>query len=179
MWAWIVVFLDASFRAVLPGAEAALYAKLAAFATLAAGALGCLLAGIAADRVGRTAVTIAAMAVSGCCALGVGFLFGGDPWLVTALCLVWGFAVVADSAQFSASVTELSERTLVGTMLTTQTCIGFLLTLATIHLMPLLVAAAGWRYAFAALAVGPFLGVWAMARLRAHPDAVRLAGGRR
>ena len=98
---------------------------------------------------------------------------------LTALCLVWGIAVVADSAQFSASVTELSEPQLVGTMLTVQTSLGFLLTLLTIHLIPYLVEAVGWRYAFAGLAIGPFLGVIAMARLRAHPDATRLAGGKR
>ncbi len=179
MWAWIVVFLDASFLIVLPGETAAFYAKLAAFATLAAGALGCLVAGIVADRYGRTTVTMAAMATSGACAIGIGFLFGADPWLVALVCVIWGFAVVADSAQFSASVAELSEPTLIGTMLTTQTCIGFLLTLFTIHMIPYLVEALTWRYAFAALAIGPFLGIWAMARLRAHPDAARLAGGRR
>ena len=96
-----------------------------------------------------------------------------------ALCLVGGGAVVADSAQFSASVAELSEKDLVGTMLTVQTCADFLLTLITIHKVPPLVDAVGWRYAFAALAVGPFLGVWAMKRLRAHPDSAILAGGRR
>ncbi len=179
MWAWIVVFLDASFRLSMAGDDGAFYAKLAAFATLTAGAAGCLLAGLLADRLGRTAVTMAAMATSGVCALVIGFLFGADPTLVTLLCMIWGFAVVADSAQFSASVAELSEPELIGTMLTTQTCIGFLLTLGTIHMIPWLVESLTWRYAFASLAIGPFLGVWAMARLRAHPDAVKLAGGRR
>jgi MFS family permease len=108
----------------------------------------------------------------------VGFLFGGAPWLLLTVCLIWGISVIADSAQFSASITELSDKEHVGTMLTLQTCMGFLLTLITIQLMPLLVDAVGWRYAFAALAVGPLLGVVAMARLRRHPDAKRLAGGR-
>jgi MFS family permease len=120
-----------------------------------------------------------AMAVSGICAATAGFLYGGAPWLLTLLCLVWGIAIVADSAQFSASVAELSKPELVGTMLTLQTALGFTLTLITIHLMPLWVEALGWRYAFMPLAIGPFLGVWAMARLRAHPDAIKLAGGRR
>ena len=120
-----------------------------------------------------------AMAVSGTCALVVGLFFGGPPVVLAVICIVWGITVVADSAQFSASVAELSEAPLVGTMLTVQTCAGFLLTLITIHLMPHLVAGLGWRYAFASLAIGPFLGVWAMGRLRAHPDAVRLAEGRR
>ena len=87
--------------------------------------------------------------------------------------------VVADSAQFSASIAELSEPGTVGTMLTMQTCLGFLLTLATVHLVPAMVDAVGWRFAFAALAIGPFCGVWAMVRLRSHPDSARIAGGRR
>jgi MFS family permease len=179
MWAWIVVFLDASFREVLAGDAAGLWAKLAAFGTVAIGAVGCLMGGAIADRWGRTTLTIGAMVASGVCALVVGSLYGGDPLLITLICLVWGIAVVADSAQFSASVTELSDPNLVGTMLTVQTSIGFLLTLLTIHLMPWLADEFGWRYAFMALAIGPFLGAWAMARLRAHPDAAKLAGGRR
>jgi len=179
MWAWIVVFLDASFRLAMTGDEAALWSKLAAFATVAIGAIGCLAGGAIADRWGRTALTIGAMAASGACALIVGSLFGGNPVLITAICLVWGIAVIADSAQFSASVTELSDPALVGTMLTVQTSIGFLLTLLTIHLMPWLADELGWRYAFMALAIGPFLGVWAMARLRAHPESANLAEGRR
>jgi hypothetical protein len=120
-----------------------------------------------------------AMCVSGTCAATVGLLYGGNPWLLSALCLVWGVSIVADSAQFSASIAELSERAHVGTMLTLQTALGFTLTLVTIHLMPTFVAAVGWEYAFVPLAIGPLLGVVAMARLRADPDAVRLAGGRR
>ena len=93
--------------------------------------------------------------------------------------LFWGTAIVADSAQFSAAVAELSRPGLVGTMLTLQTALGFLLTLVSIHLMPYAVSLFDWTYAFAPLALGPFLGVLAMARLRAMPESVRLAGGRR
>jgi MFS family permease len=178
MWAWIGVFLQASFAASAgPGAATA--AKLAAFATIAAGAIGCVGAGMLADRLGRTTLTIAAMAVSGTCAATIGLLFGGSPVALVAVCIVWGISIVADSAQFSASIAELADRARVGTMLTTQTALGFTLTLATIHLMPHFVDALGWRYAFAPLAIGPAIGVWAMARLRARPEAVRLAGGRR
>jgi hypothetical protein len=92
---------------------------------------------------------------------------------------VWGVSIVADSAQFSASIAELSAPDRVGTMLTLQTALGFTLTLVTIHLMPHLVAWLGWRYAFAPLALGPLVGVIAMARLRASPASARLAGGRR
>jgi MFS family permease len=180
MWAWIGVFLNASFSLTMgPGGAAATYAALATFAVIGAGGLGCVLGGLFADRMGRTTLTILAMAVSGGCALVVGLMYGGNPVWLVALCLVWGFAIVADSPQFSASIAELSDRGLVGTMLTIQTSMGFLLTLATIHMIPWLVEVVGWRYAFAFLAVGPLVGVIAMARLRAHPDAVKLANGRR
>jgi MFS family permease len=178
MWAWIGVFLQASFAASATPA-AATAAKFAAFATIAAGAIGCVGAGVLADRLGRTTLTIAAMAVSGTCAATIGLLFGGSPAALVAVCIVWGVSIVADSAQFSASIAELADRARVGTMLTTQTALGFTLTLVTIHLMPHFVDALGWRYAFAPLAIGPAVGVWAMARLRARPEAARLAGGRR
>lgn len=180
MWAWIGVFLAASFATTMsdPG-DAAFWAALGTFATVAAGAAGCVWGGLFADRYGRTTLTMLALGISGACCLIAGFLFGGPPWLLIALCLVWGFAVVADSAQFSASIAELSDRRLVGTMMTTQTCQGFLLTLLTIHLLPVIVDQGGWGAAFAFLAIGPVIGIAAMWRLRRHPDSVKLAGGRR
>ncbi len=179
MWAWIGVFFAASFAATLPPDVAPVAAKLAAFATIGVGAIGSIGAGLLADRLGRTTLTIAAMAISGTCAATIGLLFGGNPALLVALALVWGVTIVADSAQFSASIAELADRERVGTMLTVQTALGFTLTLATIHLMPYLVEALGWRFAFLPLAIGPALGVWAMARLRAHPRSAAIAGGRR
>jgi len=179
MWAWIGVFLQSSFAQVLPAASAPLAAKLGAFATIGAGAVGAVAAGFLADRFGRTTITIAAMAVSGSCAATIGFLYGGSPALLTIVAVVWGVTIVADSAQFSASIAELSAPAWVGTMLSLQTALGFTLTLVTIHAMPYLVDALGWRYAFVPLALGPAFGIAAMARLRAHPAALRLAGGRR
>jgi MFS family permease len=179
MWAWIGVFLQASFALTLQPATAELAAKLAAFATVASGAIGCIGAGILADRLGRTTLTIIAMAVSGSCAATIGWLFGGNWVALVVVSIVWGISIVADSAQFSASIAELADRARVGTMLTLQTALGFTLTLVTIHLMPHFVAAMGWRYAFVPLAIGPAIGVLAMARLRARPEAVALAGGRR
>ena len=117
------------------------------------------------------------MAVSGGCALAVG-LFFEHPAALTALCLVWGFAVVADSAQFSAAVSELTEPRYVGTALTLQTSLGFLLTLVPLRLVPALVEPLGWRWLFAVLAIGPALGIVAMLRLRRLPEAARMAGGR-
>ena len=179
MWAWIGVFLHSSFALTLPPAIAPTAAKLAAFATIAAGAIGCVGAGFLADRLGRTTLTIIAMAISGSCAASIGLLYGGATWPLVAVGIVWGISIVADSAQFSASIAELSDPSRVGTMLTLQTALGFTLTLATIYLVPHWVEAMGWRYAFVPLALGPALGVVAMARLRAHPRAALLAGGRR
>jgi MFS family permease len=179
MWAWVGVFLNASFALTLPPETASTAAKLAAFATVAAGAIGCIGAGYLADRLGRTTLTIVAMAISGSCAASIGLLYGGPAWALLAIAIIWGITIVADSAQFSASVAELADPSRVGTMLTLQTALGFTLTLVTIHLLPLWVDALGWRYAFVPLSIGPAIGVWAMARLRANPAAVRLAGGRR
>ncbi len=171
MWAWLGVFLDASFRLSMAADSAATWARIAAFVAIGlGGGMGCLLGGLLSDRWGRTRLTMGAMAASGTCAV--------IPWLLFAVCLVWGITVIADSAQFSASVAELSDKDLVGTMLTIQTCGGFLLTLITIHLMPVLVEEAGWSLAFGILALGPAVGVVAMWRLRRSPDARKLAGGR-
>jgi MFS family permease len=173
MWAWIGTFMAASLRQRY-GAAPPISAPLATFAIVASGAVGAMAAGWAADRIGRTRVTMAAMLVSGLCALCIGLLFGGDLLPLLGVAIVWGITVVADSAQFSASVTELADRELIGTMLTVQTCLGFLLTMASIQLLPWFANIVGWRYAFCLLAIGPFLGVIAMGRLRLRPDAARL-----
>ena len=179
MWAWLGVFLDASFRLTV-SSEPEIWARFATFLSIGVGgALGCLAGGFIADRYGRTATTMTAMTISGMCALLVGFMFGTNPIFLTIICVIWGVSIVADSAQFSASVAELSDPRLVGTMLTVQTCSGFLLTLITIHLMPLLVMQTGWGVAFATLALGPAFGVWSMGRLRRHPDSLKLADGHR
>ena len=178
MWAWIGAFVAASFKARY-GGQPPLHPALATFLIVASGAFGALLGGFFADRVGRTLVTSVAMAVSGLCAVLIGLTYGGSATAVLAVGIVWGISVIANSAQFSASVVELSEPSLRGAMLTAQTCVGFLLTLASIHLMPYAIAALGWRYAFAMLALGPLCGVWAMLTLRASPEAGKMAGGRR
>lgn len=176
MWAWLPVFLLASFESL--GLDLRL-ASVLSFAVFGAGALGSLFAGQLADRIGRTAVTSLLMGISGACALTIGFLFGGPMIPLVALSLIWGFTVVADSAQFSASISELCDERYVGTSLTLQTSIGFLLTLFTIRLVPSLVSSVGWEWAFVILAFGPLVGIWGMLALRRSPAAVRLAGGRR
>jgi MFS family permease len=176
MWLWIPVMIRASLSL---SKEAPAFAELASFLVIGCGALGCVAAGLLADRIGRTVVTSWAMVISGSCCLLIGFLFGGNPILLLIVAAVWGASVVADSAQFSACVTELGDPRYVGTALTMQTCVGFLLTTISIELIPYLVKAVGWRYAFAALAPGPVFGVLAMLRLRGLPEAAKIAHGRR
>lgn len=179
MWSWIPAFLAASLAAA--GASDPTLASLGAFVVVAAGGIGCVVAGALADRFGRTTLTIAAMALSGSSAILTGLLFGAPPALVLAVAVAWGVTVVADSAQFSTAVSELAPRGTAGSALTLQTAAGFALTAATIWGVSALnpTDGTGWRVAFALLALGPLVGIVAMLRLRSRPDAVRMAGGRR
>jgi MFS family permease len=176
MWAWLPVFLVASFALVGVGAA---WASLAAFAVIASGGLGSVIAGKLADRLGRTTLTTLSMLMSGACAALIGLCYGGHPLLVTGVAVVWGLTVVADSAQFSACISELADRQYVGTALTLQTSMGFLLTLVTIRLMATVQSWVGWQWAFWLLVPGPLFGVVVMLRLRRSAAAVRLAGGRK
>jgi len=179
MWAWLGVFLASSFAQNPGGDGATIMALVTTFMAISAGGLGCWIGGIVTDRIGRTTFTVGAMAISGTCAATIGFFHGAAPWLVVTLSVIWGISVVADSPQFSASVTELGEPELIGTMLTVQTSIGFLITVLTIHLTPYMVQLVGWRYAFIYLALGPLWGILAMLRLRKLPQSIRLANGNR
>ncbi len=176
MWTWVPVAIRASVERT---GEPRALAEVSSFLVIGAGAAGCVVAGVAADRFGRTAVASAAMAVSGACCLAVGFFFGGSSAVLLALAALWGVAVVADSAQFSACVTELADPRYLGTALTLQICLGFLLTTASIELVGKLASGVGWQWAFASLAPGPALGVAAMLKLRSLPEAARIAQGRR
>lgn len=174
MWTWIPVMLRASF-----GPASHTLAEGAAFLTIGAGTVGCVIAGILADRIGRTTVTSVAMAISGACCVITGFLFQLHPvWLLITVA-IWGASVVADSAQFSTCVTELCDPQYVGTALTVQTCIGFLLTTFSIQLVPYIADHFGWQYAFIVLAPGPAFGVASMLYLRGLPEALKIAGGKR
>ena len=179
MWTWLAAFVAASEVARTGGDSTGSGAPaFVTFAVVGSGALGCWLGGKYADRWGRTLITSVAMTVSGACALAVGLVFGRPLPVLVPLLLVWGVTVVADSAQFSAAVSELAPRELVGTALTLQTSLGFLLTCLTIYLLPWLAARMGWRWSMSLLALGPACGVWAMLVLRRRPEAASLAGGR-
>ncbi|HZE94939.1 MAG TPA: MFS transporter [Gemmatimonadales bacterium] len=167
MWTWMAAFVAASERARRgPQADVAGLAALVTFAVVGSGAIGCWLGGKYGDRWGRSIVTSVAMAVSGSCAMIVGLLFGAPLPLLLPLLLLWGITIVADSAQFSAAVSELAPRDYIGTALTLQTSLGFLLTCATIYLLPMVASAIGWRWSMSVLAIGPIFGIWAMMSLR-------------
>lgn len=184
MWTWAPLLVLGSYKHAAWNETSA---RLAGFATVAVGGIGCVLAGLTADRAGRCWTTIASLGVSGGCALLAGALFD-YPAALTIVCLIWGFAVVADSAQFSAAISELCDPRFVGTALTIQTCAGFLLTTLTIRAVPEIRNLAGggtlddprgWWPALAVLALGPALGIYHMLRLRFMPEASKMAAGKR
>ncbi len=168
MWTWFAAFAAASLAAADP-AHAARLGSLAAFVAVASGAPGCVLAGLLADRIGKARVAGGAMLASAACALAAGLVFGRPFAALVTFGAVWGFAVVADSAQFSALVADYCPPTEVGTALTLQTCSGFLLTLLTIRLVPVAAGTLGWPWVFVLLAPGPLLGAWAMRALATNP----------
>ncbi|MCA0374449.1 MAG: MFS transporter [Gemmatimonadetes bacterium] len=164
-WTWIPAFLLASAEARGEATSHRALIGVLSFAVIAVGGAGCLWGGLVADRIGRERLVIRAMALSGACAALIGFAFGRSWWLLAPLALAWGFFVIADSAQFSVLVTESVPPHAVGTALTIQVSLGFLLTTITIQLVPLVVARVGWGWGFAMLSVGPMLGIGAIRRL--------------
>ena len=167
VWTWLPAYVAASYAAWRAGADTRLAVGATGFVAIGvAGAAGCLVAGRLADRHGRAETTIAAMAASGACCLLAAAAYGLHPAVLVPLLLVWGATVNADSAQFSAALTEVADRRYVGTALTAQTAAGFLLTVVTIQALPALADAVGWRAAMPLLALGPLAGTAAMAALR-------------
>ena len=176
MAAWFLIFFGDHLASV--GQEVIPGAALLTFVVVAMGAAGSWAGGLIADRWGRTNFTILMLGISGLCSLGIGLLFGGPTWPIVVVGLVWGFTVVADSAQFSAMVTETGDQSYVGTALTMQIAIGFTISAATIWIVPIVEELVTWRWAFAVLALGPAVGIWAMLKLKHSPEARLIAGGR-
>lgn len=176
MWGWFLAFASGAFA----GAGLPAVASVLTFAVIAIGAVGCVIGGWMADRIGRTATTAISMTASGGCAAVIGFAWGGPAWVLVLIALIWGLTIVANSAQFSAMVTELSERRLVGTALAFQMGIGFALTVISLRLMPVFATwIGGWQWAFLLLVPGPIIGTVAMLWLRRLPEAERISGGLR
>lgn len=167
-WAWVPAFLAASVAAETTGPfRARRFISLLAFATIAVGGFGSVWGGLFADKRGRERLVTISLCVSGaCCALS-GLLYGGPLWVLGALAMTWGFFVIADSAQFSTLVTESVPPHAVGTALTMQTSLGFLLTMLPMQLLPHIARSVGWRWSFTVLAIGPLVGIAAIRRLAA------------
>ena len=162
MWAWFALF----YQFVLEHADvanSAVLASAATFVVIGVGGLGCVLAGITSDRYGRSTTAFWALLVSGLMAATIGLAMA-SPLLVFFLGLVWGVSIVADSAQFSALLTEVAQREYVGSILTLQVALGYLLTVPIIWLIPLLVEQFGWGFAFFTLSIGSMAGAYAMRR---------------
>jgi MFS family permease len=171
MWTWVAAYLAASFTLADVG-DPGRASAFGAFAAIGIGGLGCVVGGAMSDRRNRPWAASLALTISGTCAVLAGPLFGRAAPLVVVLVLVWGFWVVADSALFSAIVTEVADQRYVGTAVTLQLALGFTLTVVTIWLVPLLVDIVGWRWSFLVLLPGPVAGIAAMralTRLQARP----------
>jgi len=171
MWTWLAMFVAAG-RAERGDAAASSTGLIVFVAIGVAGTAGCLLGGWASDRFGRPPAAVAALVISGACCAASPVFFAAPTAVLIVFLLVWGAAVIADSGVFSTSLSETTDPRFVGTVLTAQTAIGFLLTVVTIQLIPLVADLIGWHYAFLLLAPGPLIGAVAMSALRApkhHP----------
>jgi MFS family permease len=164
MWAWVGAYL-----AALPTISAlpnpATTASALAFLCIGAGALGCLAGGNLSDRYGRAQSALISLLCSGAAALTLAVIGTGPLPVVLALCVFWGFWVIADSAQFSAIVTEHADPVYIGGALSIQLALGYLTTTASLWLVPVLVQNHSWATALATLAIGPAIGAIAMAVL--------------
>ncbi len=167
MWTWLPVFLAASFAAQADASP--WFGALASFVSIGiAGALGAILGGFAADKIGRARLTIIAMAISAICSILIGLTYGQSIWVTLILSFIWGMSVIADSAQFSAAVSEFAEVEYVGTALTFQMSVGFLITIVSINLIPVIQKLIGWEWVFTILAFGPLLGIAAMRKFKRY-----------
>lgn len=162
-WAWVGVIASASFAQA--GTDAPELSKLTAFLAIALGGLACIPAGRWGDRYGKAKIAMGAMILSGCGAVLAAMTFGGPVWLTMIVLIAWGIAIVPDSAQFSALVADASPPERVGSLMTLQTAIGFLLTAVTVQVTPLAAAALGWPSVMVVMALGPVAGVLAMRAL--------------
>ncbi|MDN3721631.1 MFS transporter [Roseibium salinum] len=168
MWAWIGIALAASFSAQMPSDAAISLSRLIAFLAIAAGGAACIAAGVLADRVGKANIAIAAMAVSASAAVASALTFGGPVWLTILCVLIWGAAILPDSAQFSALVADFAPPDQAGSLMSLQTALGFALTFFTVQLTPLAADFVGWPGVFTIMAIGPALGIAGMLRLKRY-----------
>ncbi len=172
MWTWLPMFLTVSFLRSTPNVDP-WFSMFASFSSIGiAGGIGCIVGGIVADKIGRANLTIICMSVSAICAILIGFTFGGVIWLTVLVSIIWGASIIADSAQFSVGITEFAEEGYIGTALTMQMCIGFLITILSINLIPILQTLLGWRFVFILLSIGPIIGIISMVKFKYYEARV-------
>ncbi len=180
MWTWLPTFLYLSWNDYFTGQSLLEYSTIASFVSIGvAGIIGAVIGGHIADKIGRTAETAGSMLISGLCAVIIGITFGDIPIITFAVAFIWGITVISDSAQFSTAVTELAPSEYVGSALTFQMAVGFLLTVGSINLIGYVIPIVGWRYAFSLLSLGPLIGIISMLKLRKSPDSIIMASGKR
>lgn len=180
MWTWFPVFIYSSYIASGDKIGAVANAALVSFVVIGiAGAIGSIVAGRLADKVGRTMITSVSMAISGMCSVVIGLSYAKSMWITISLAIIWGASIIADSAQFSAAVSELSSPKYLGTAITFQTALGFFVTIISINLIAVAKGIMGWHWVFTLLAIGPFLGVYAMLRLRSLDASLKMANGQK
>lgn len=179
-WVWFPRMLKASFEQDpnLGDSEIIRLFGLGAFLIFLVGGLANILGGYISDIIGRTKFNIIMLISSGSSALVIG-LFFASPWATLGIGLFWGLTIIPDSPQYSSMITEISDQSLVGSALAIQTASGFLLTIFTIYTVPLMVDVLGWQFGMMFLSIGPVVGIWAMFKLRQHPDSYKIAGGLR
>jgi MFS family permease len=174
LWTWLSTFIAAG-REARGDTTTAPTGFIAFVAIGVAGVVGCVLGGWASDRFGRPPAAVVALVISGSCCVASPLFFAAPTIILVAFVLVWGAAVIADSGVFSTALSETTDARFVGTALTAQTGIGFLLTVVTIQLVPIAAELIGWHYAFLILAPGPLIGAVAMFTLNvpkqhSHPQ---------
>ncbi|MEG0438952.1 MAG: MFS transporter [Solibacillus sp.] len=168
MWTWLPAFLTASFLTYSPEIPH-WFIALSSFISIGiAGGIGSVVGGLISDKIGRANLTILSMFISAICSIIIGLTFGEYVWLTLIISIIWGVSVIADSAQFSAAVSEIAEVEYVGTALTFQMCIGFLITIFSINLIPIIQRIVGWEWVFSILAIGPILGIMSMVKFRRY-----------
>ena len=166
MWTWLLAWMQTALMAQ-EGVMDRQLASLIVFVVVASGVGGAILGGILADRLGRARTVIGMMALSALSAGLMGIVHDGPMWLLLPVAILWGITVIGDSAQFSAMLAERARGELVGTALSLQMALGFMITLVSIQLLPWLAdLIGGWRWVFMLLVPGPVIGIIAILRLQ-------------
>ena len=180
MWTWIPVFIFSSFAFYYTGSKLLFMVGIVSFSIIGlSGVIGSVLGGLISDRIGRTLSTSIYLGISGTSAILIGLTYRSAPFITIIVGIIWGITVIADSAQFSTAVTELSSNKIRGSALTFQMALGFLITVGSIYAIDILRNTVGWHWAFSFLSIGPLLGIISMIRLRYQNESTLMCNGKK